>query len=125
MYSSVKKMVVVMAALFVSSLAAQEASAAISVTLYKKNETATKVDVKLKATASHPGLGSVTFESPWYTVRKFQPPVIFSKTILAFRFSCSLQWSGNKIVARATASVTVLGQTLTMSKTESLALSSN
>ena len=52
MYSSVKKMMVVMAALFVSSLAAQEASAAMTLRLYKKNETATKVDVKLKATAS-------------------------------------------------------------------------
>lgn len=125
MHSSLKKMLVVMAALFVSSLAAQEASAAISVKLYKKNETSTKVDVKLRATASQPGVGNVTYESPWYTVRKFQPPVIFSKTILAFRFSCSLRWSGNSIIGKATASVTVLGKTVSMSKTEILSVSTN
>ena len=89
----------------------------ITARIEKQKVNANLYKARLVATASHPGAGSVQYKSPWQYIYKNQSPKKHNVTILAFRFSSSLRWSSNKLIGNVTASVTVLGKTVRLSRT--------
>ena len=117
MRSSLKTAMTVALALFVGSVMAPKAEAGITARIEKQKVNANLYKARLVATASHPGAGSVQYKSPWQYIYKNQSPKKHNVTILAFRFSSSLRWSSNKLIGNVTASVTVLGKTVRLSRT--------
>ena len=122
MRNTLKAALVLAMALFVGAASAQKAQAGLTAKIEKSKVNSTTYKVRLVATASHPGVGSVTYKSPWRYITKGKT-CTHSQTMLAFRFSSSIRWSSNKLIGKVTAKVTILGKTFSYSRTVSVTVS--